>query len=248
MVLVSARSEIDDLKTRLAEADKMREGLAGAQAQVSGLQAQLADADKARLAAVQAEIDALRAQLAPVREERESVLNVKGIGPAYERRLSKVGIFTCAQLAELTPERVREIIAPKQWQKIEPEAWIAQARQLAKKTGFAEADKVREGLADAQAQLADADQTRQALVAAEAELDALKAQLAEVRRGRESVLNVNGIGPAYERRLNTAGIFTCAQLAELTPERVREIIAPKKWQKIDAEAWIAQARQFARRK
>jgi 1,4-alpha-glucan branching enzyme len=61
------------------------------------------------------------------------VINVKGIGPVYERRLNQVGIFTCAQLAELTPQRVREIIAPKEWQKIKPEAWIAEARQIAKR-------------------------------------------------------------------------------------------------------------------
>jgi predicted flap endonuclease-1-like 5' DNA nuclease len=176
------------------------------------------------------------------------VINVSGIGPTYARKLNQAGIYTCAQLAGLTPERVREIIAPKEWQKFEPEAWIAEARRLAKKTRYAELDKALESLADAQAQPADADTIRQALAVAQAEIDDLKAQLAGVRKERESVINVNGIGPAYERKLNQAGIYTCAQLAELTPERVREIIAPKKWQKLDPEAWIAEARRLAKKK
>lgn len=241
---VAAQAESDDLKAKLAEADKVQGSLAGAQAQIAKLQAQLAEADKAHLSAVRAELDTLRARLTQIQQERESVANVNGIGLAYEQRLNQAGIFTCAQLAELTPDQVREIVAPKQWQKIDPEAWIAEARQLAKKTGLAIAPA--QGL-KRQAQPADTDEARQALVVAQVELDALRAQLTQVQQELELVININGIGPAYERRLNQAGIFTCTQLAELTPERVREIIAPKKWQKIEPETWIAQARHLAKR-
>ena len=41
------------------------------------------------------------------------------------------GIRTFAQLAQLPPERIIEIIRPKTRQTINPAAWIAQAKQLA---------------------------------------------------------------------------------------------------------------------
>ena len=56
--------------------------------------------------------------------------------------------------------------------------------------------------------------------------------------------DINGIGPAFARRLNDAGIHTFADLAAQPPERIKEIISPKNWQAIDPAGWIAQARQF----
>ena len=57
---------------------------------------------------------------------------------------------------------------------------------------------------------------------------------------------INGIGPVYAGRLQTAGIETFAQLAELTPDRIQEIIGSiRSGHMIEAEKWIAEARQFA---
>lgn len=56
--------------------------------------------------------------------------------------------------------------------------------------------------------------------------------------------DINGIGPAFARRLNEAGIHTFADLAAQSPERITEIISPKNWQAIDPEGWIAQAGQL----
>ncbi len=64
---------------------------------------------------------------------------------------------------------------------------------------------------------------------------------------RDPLVDIDGIGPVYERKLFAAGILTFAQLAALTPERLREIINPERWQSIDAESWIAEAQQFAER-
>lgn len=56
---------------------------------------------------------------------------------------------------------------------------------------------------------------------------------------------INGIGPVYAGRLRTAGVETFAQLAELTPERIQEMIgAVRSGHMIEAEKWIAEARQF----
>jgi predicted flap endonuclease-1-like 5' DNA nuclease len=61
---------------------------------------------------------------------------------------------------------------------------------------------------------------------------------------RDSLIDINGIGPVYERRLFDAGIYTFAELAAQSPEQLRELVGAKSWQDIDTEAWIAEARQF----
>lgn len=58
--------------------------------------------------------------------------------------------------------------------------------------------------------------------------------------------DVNGIGPVFAQRLNEAGIYTFADLAAQTPERVREIISPKNWQAVDPEGWISQAQHLSK--
>ena len=128
---------------------------------------------------------------------KDPLEKIEGIGPVYAKRLNEAGIFSFWQLAEQTPERVREIINPKEWQKIEPESWIAQARAMA-----------------------DPDQLE----------------------------DIVGIGEVFAQRLNEAGIYTFAQLAELTPERLEEIAEEEGPQQIDANSWIAQAKGFAFKK
>ena len=51
---------------------------------------------------------------------------------------------------------------------------------------------------------------------------------------------VQGIGPVYAGRLHAAQVYTFAQLAELSPERLREITGARSW--TDVESWIEQAR------
>lgn len=61
---------------------------------------------------------------------------IHGIGPVYASRLQSAGIQTFAQLAELSPAQVRELIEPlRSGHMIEPEKWIAEARQLASDAG-----------------------------------------------------------------------------------------------------------------
>lgn len=67
-------------------------------------------------------------------------------------------------------------------------------------------------------------------------------------RRRDPLIDINGIGPAYERKLFDAGVYTFEDLTALTPEQVRAIISPQRWQEIDPAAWIAEARQLAEKK
>lgn len=78
------------------------------------------------------------------------------------------------------------------------------------------------------------------------ELQSLRTAFASLRRSQhDPLIDINGIGPVYEKKLFEAGIYTFAQLAVLTSDQVRAIIKPEKWQDIDPEAWIAEARMRA---
>jgi predicted flap endonuclease-1-like 5' DNA nuclease len=56
---------------------------------------------------------------------------------------------------------------------------------------------------------------------------------------------LNGIGKVFAQRLNDAGIRTFADLANQSPDKLREITGAKEWQKVDPQAWIDQAKRRA---
>lgn len=64
-------------------------------------------------------------------------------------------------------------------------------------------------------------------------------------RNMDRLQDVNGIGQVYARKLNEAGIYTFADLADVSIERLTEIINPQEWQSLDFDAWIRQARTYA---
>lgn len=100
-------------------------------------------------------------------------------------------------------------------------------------------DAAEKSISDFTAQVADAGLT----------IDDLRAQLEgmaqKVPQAEDQLERVKGIGAVFAGRLKAAGIHTFAQLAQLTPERVEEIINPEEWQKIEADAWIEEAARFA---
>lgn len=103
---------------------------------------------------------------------------------------------------------------------------------------------------------AELQTTKSNLAAAKIEVEDLRAQLrvANIRAGeavhpvknkaKDDLKLINGIGPAYEKRLNEAGITTFVDLSHYMPERVHEIISPQTWQQIDPEAWVTEAKLF----
>lgn len=56
---------------------------------------------------------------------------------------------------------------------------------------------------------------------------------------------VQGIGPAYGRRLNAAGIFSFAALSALDDDELDAIVQRQSFQQIDYDNWRTQARTFA---
>jgi hypothetical protein len=56
--------------------------------------------------------------------------------------------------------------------------------------------------------------------------------------GPDDLTQIQGIGPAYARRLNENGIFSFAQLAGLDPDELQEMTGVSRW---DPKMWIEQA-------
>ncbi|MDY7042047.1 MAG: hypothetical protein SVX38_14415 [Chloroflexota bacterium] len=63
----------------------------------------------------------------------DELADIKGIGRIYQWKLRDGGINTYRQLANATPERIREILDVPAWRKLDPESWIEQARILVKR-------------------------------------------------------------------------------------------------------------------
>jgi len=56
---------------------------------------------------------------------------------------------------------------------------------------------------------------------------------------------IKGIGRIYQWKLRDAGINTYQALAASTAERIRDILEVKRWQKVDPQSWIDQAKALA---
>lgn len=70
------------------------------------------------------------AKPAPVKARADFTV-IKGIGPVYAQRLQDAGIITFADLAEQSPQHLRAVVQAKEWQVLDIESWLDQARQLA---------------------------------------------------------------------------------------------------------------------
>jgi predicted flap endonuclease-1-like 5' DNA nuclease len=61
------------------------------------------------------------------------------------------------------------------------------------------------------------------------------------KQAQDDLQAINGIGPAYERRLKEAGVDTYADLAQQTPDQLRQITGLKSWRGADPQQWIDEA-------
>ena len=102
-------------------------------------------------------------------------------------------------------------------------------------------------------QLTETQKLRKQVVTAETEIRTIQAQLQEAQNqlvylrleGKEDLTLIRGIGPAYARRLEAAGIKTLADLAMAEPSSVSQIVQLKEWQNAEPEKWIAEAKGLA---
>ena len=88
---------------------------------------------QAKVEVREAQLDALQARFDEyVQTHPDELADIKGIGRIYQWKLRDGGINSYAQLAQTTPERIREILEVPAWRKVEPESWIEQAKVLAR--------------------------------------------------------------------------------------------------------------------
>lgn len=59
---------------------------------------------------------------------KDDLTDIKGIGPVFARRLAEAGITTFAELAQASPDHLRQVTQATAT--ANPEEWIAQARDL----------------------------------------------------------------------------------------------------------------------
>jgi predicted flap endonuclease-1-like 5' DNA nuclease len=109
-----------------------QDALAAQTAQTTAVEAersQLADA----LSAAKANLSELQTKLAAqpaVQTVQDQLEAIKGIGRVFAQKLNAAGIYTFADLATQTPDRLREIIGTaRAGSMVQPADWIQQARQ-----------------------------------------------------------------------------------------------------------------------
>jgi predicted flap endonuclease-1-like 5' DNA nuclease len=89
---------------------------------------------QAKMEAKEAQFDVLQARFDEyVQTHPDDLAAIRGIGRIYQWKLRDGGINSYAQLAQATPERIRQILNVPAWRRIEPESWIEQAKALARR-------------------------------------------------------------------------------------------------------------------
>ena len=89
---------------------------------------------------------------------------------------------------------------------------------------------------------------RERLSATDTQMDALRQEFDAYQKTHPDDLTViKGIGPVYQWKLRDAGFNTHKQLAAADPDQLRRMLDVKNWQRVNVEAWIGQARDWAQR-
>lgn len=115
------KAKNEELLNQLAETEKLRTSLKETEEKLQTSNSQLDN--------MQTALGRAKSQIKHTGKSQLQI--IKGIGPATERKLKAAGIVTVPELAQQTPERVREILNLKPTSRVNPDAWITEAQQLA---------------------------------------------------------------------------------------------------------------------
>lgn len=140
------QQEKDSLLAQLTEANQQ---ILDLKAQVDGSLQQLTETQFLRKRLIETEtnikaankqIETLQGKLSNVQETfdytgKSQLQIIRGIGPAYARRLQEAGINTLHDLAKCKPEDITNTIQLKPWQNAMPEDWIQEAKALTTNLG-----------------------------------------------------------------------------------------------------------------
>lgn len=79
-----------------------------------------------------AQIESLRREFDSYQQSHpDDLTQIKGIGPVYRRKLRDIGIGSFKQLANVEPAQIRRMLDIKNWQRVDIESWVEQARDWA---------------------------------------------------------------------------------------------------------------------
>jgi predicted flap endonuclease-1-like 5' DNA nuclease/regulator of replication initiation timing len=140
--LAAVEAERDNAQVQLQQAELVN---AEQKAGITALQQKLqeAEATQQQLAVVEEKLQTADAHIQKLQDTVEDVqvkMNysgkselqlIRGIGPTYARRLSEFGIQSFADLADCNPEQVASIIKKKNWQAVDIQVWLDEAKALA---------------------------------------------------------------------------------------------------------------------
>ena len=94
--------------------------------EVKGLRTELDEAEQ-KLLRIQQQFDAY------MKTHPDDLTVIKGIGPVYQWKLRDIGINTFQQLADADADKLRRMLDIKNWQRVNIESWIEQARDWAQR-------------------------------------------------------------------------------------------------------------------
>jgi hypothetical protein len=78
------------------------------------------------------QIESLRREFESYQQSHpDDLTQIKGIGPVYQRKLRDIGIGSFKQLANIEPAQIRRMLDIKNWQRVDIESWVEQARDWA---------------------------------------------------------------------------------------------------------------------
>lgn len=87
-----------------------------------------------QLSTTDAQLDTLRDELEGYQRTHPDDLTViKGVGPVYQWKLRDAGFNSYKQLAAADPDQLRRMLDIKNWQRVNVESWIGQARDWAQR-------------------------------------------------------------------------------------------------------------------
>jgi predicted flap endonuclease-1-like 5' DNA nuclease len=164
-------------------------------------------------------------------------------------------------LARSTAKHLREDLEDAKGWREQAAHLLTEKEELEQKLATAEFRVIQldEQVKDTSQQLTEAQKLRKKMMALSEENSEAKANIKNLRKelkkaqnqmaymrlgGKENLTLIRGIGPAYARRLQEAGIRTFALLAQASPEHVCEIVQIKPWQNAAPKEWIAEAKQY----
>lgn len=91
-------------------------------------------------------------------------------------------------------------------------------------------------------------EVRQQVVSTDAQINTLRKEFEAYRRTHpDNLMLIQGIGRVFQWKLRDAGIHTYEQLAAADPNQLRRLLGVKKWQRVNIESWVEQARDWAQR-